>query len=121
MTRTLQIVIGALGVILLVVLILWLQSCQRERSLEAQGKVDRGQQGALQNSAADAVNTIGGVATNEAAGVELGRRNEEEIRGAKGADTRVDPDANAAGLRAICRRASHRNDPACRLLQSDSR
>lgn len=83
--------------------------------LVAQSKVDQGQSGAFHNSASDAVDTIGNVSANQAAGVEIGRQNEEEIRNAKGSDVRVHPDANAAGLRALCRRASHRNDPACRV------
>lgn len=121
MTRTIQIVLGALTVLCLVVLILWLQSCQRERSLEAQGRVDRGQQGALQNSAADAVNTVSGVAENQMASDELGRRNEEEIRNAEGAGDAVNPAVRDAGLRSLCRRASSRHDERCRVFQPPAR
>lgn len=110
----------AIGIGLLLVIIFGgLRACQEFRNVKAQSKVDRGQAGAFRNSASDAVDTIGDVSSNQAAGVEIGRRNEEEIRNAKGADQRVDPAANAAGLRALCRRRSHRDDPACRVRQPD--
>lgn len=111
---------GAIAGLILVALVLGLlqvRSCTQAKQQAAQSRVDQGQQGALRNSAADAVGTVGAVAGNQAAGEAIGRTNEEEIRNAKGADARVDPDANDAGLRALCRRASHRDDPACRLQQ----
>lgn len=94
-----------------------IKSCRDSATVETQAKVNAGQLGAFQKSAVDATNTIGSVTGNQAAGVEIGRQNEEEIRNAKGADVRVDPAANAAGLHALCRRASHAHDPACRVQQ----
>lgn len=118
---TVGLVITGLSVCLLIAAFLWLQSCQRERSLEAQGKVDRGQQGALQNSAGDAVNTVAGVAENQMASDELGRRNEEEINNAPGASDPVNPAVRDAGLRSLCRRPAYRHDPRCRVLQPPAR
>ncbi len=92
-------------------------ACNRIRGLEAQSKVDRGQHGALVNSASDAVNTVGNVSANQAGGEDLTRRNTEEIQHAKGADTRLDPELDAAFVRAACRRASAAHDPKCRVQQ----
>lgn len=113
--------IAIVALVLAVLGLLQLRSCERSNQQAAQAKVDRGQMEALANSAAEAVNTIGAVGANTLSSAELGRQNEEEIRHAKGSDQRVDPAANAAGLRALCRRASHRDDPACRVQQPGPR
>ena len=112
------VVAGLIGLLLLSIVIFGPAACQRIRSLTAQSKVERGQSGAFHNSAADAINTVGDVAANQAETAAVSRQNEEEIRNAKGADQRVDPAANAAGLRALCKRRSHRDDPACRVLDT---
>lgn len=112
-------IIAVLAVLLLVGGFLGVRSCQRANERAAQSRVDRGQGEAFKGSAGEAVNVITGVAANESAGAAIGRENEEEIRNAKGSDQRVDPAANNAGLRALCRRASRRSDPACRVFQPD--
>lgn len=107
-----KIAAAALAVILLLGF-LQVRSCQQSRQQAAQSRVDDGQHDALANSARDAIGTVSNVAGNEAAGVTIGRQNEEAIRHAQGSDARVDPVANAAGLRALCRRRSHQNDAIC--------
>lgn len=120
MKRNLILMAGA--ALLILFLALWgPAACQKMRSQEAQSKVDSAQSGAFRNSAADAINTQSAVNQRERESESLSRSNEEEIRNAKGADQRVDPAANAAGLRALCRRPSRRNDPACRVQQPDPR
>lgn len=94
-------------------------ACNRIRGLEAQTKVDQGQSNAFHASAGDAVSTVSNVATNQAASEDLTRRNTEEITHAKGADTRLDPELNAAFVRAACRRASAAHDPKCGLQHID--
>jgi hypothetical protein len=110
------IIVGAVALAVLYALA-EVKSCRDSAGITEQAKINGGQLGAFQNSAVDANNTISGVTANQAAGVELGRQNEEEIRHAKGSDQPVDPAANAAGLHALCRRASHAHDPACRVQQ----
>lgn len=85
--------------------------------LVAQSKIDQGQSGAFHNSAAEAINAQGAVNQNAVASETLSRTNEEEIRHAKGADARLDPELDAALVRAFCRRAASRNDPKCRVQQ----
>lgn len=102
-----------LGIIILLLVTCGPAACNRIRSLSAQNKVDTAQHGALMNSAGDAINTQGAVNDNSMASEELSRRNAEEIRNAHGADTRLDPDLDAALVRAFCRRTSARNDPKC--------
>lgn len=110
--------IAVVGIIFFLLIAVWgPAACQRIRSLTAQGKVDEAQSGAFHNSAGDAVNTTGNVASNAAASEGLTRSNEKEIRNAQGASDRVNPDVGRAGLNSLCRRAAYRNDPACRVQQ----
>lgn len=109
-----RILIGAVVVILLLGF-LQVRSCQQARQKAAQSKVDRGQAGALRSSATDAIETVSNIAEAASESEALGRRNAEEIGNAQGADDRVNPAVRDAGVRAICRRASSRNDPRCRV------
>lgn len=113
----------AIAVVVLVVLILLFgpAACNAIRGRDAQIKVDNAQHGALLNSAVDALNTQAAVSQNTVASQEVSRENERNIRNAEGSNQRVDPRANAAGLSGLCRRASHRNDPACRVQQPNPR
>lgn len=63
-----------------------------------------------------AVEAVQSEAESEAATVALTRSNREKITHAKGAEVPVTPDADNAGLRALCLRHAYRNDPACRQL-----
>lgn len=103
------------AVALLLAILFGPAACQRIRSLTAQSKVDDAQHSALKNSAADAINTTGGVATNQAASEDTTRQNERDIRDAKGADQGVDPAVRDAGFASLCKRASFRNSPTGRV------
>lgn len=110
-TRTIQMVGGA--IVLLVVLSLLLWQCDRRRSEKAQDRVDDAQVEAAQNSAADAINTVEQAGKREASSEDLTRSNEREIRGADGAGDRVKPGVDYAGRAALCRREAYKNDPKC--------
>lgn len=109
------IVIGLIGLMLVVAILFGTNQCQKRRSQDAQSKVDKAQTGAVIESGMDASNVQAGIATNDTASAELGRQNEKEIRDAKGSAATIDPDAHAAGLRALCRRQAYRNRPECRV------
>lgn len=108
-------VVTALVVVALVLGFLQLRSCQQARQQAAQSKVDRSQAEAAHTSAADAVNTAGGVAANQMASEDLTRANDREIRNAKGAEAGVDPAVRDAGFASLCRRPSFRNSPTGQL------
>lgn len=105
----------ALVLALLLVGILWLNGCEKRRSLGAQHKLERAQTQALGNSARDAIGTAGAAAARERESEELTRSNQKEIRNATGAADPVHPGVNDAGLRALCRRAAYRDSERCRL------
>jgi ABC-type protease/lipase transport system fused ATPase/permease subunit len=109
--KLVAIIVGAL--VLVAVVGLTVRSCDKRRSQAAQARVERSQAEAASNSAADAINTVTGVGTNQAASEDLGRTNERDIRAAEGANARVGAGVNAAGRAALCKRAAYRGDPKC--------
>ncbi|HEY8593326.1 MAG TPA: hypothetical protein VIL42_10755 [Sphingomicrobium sp.] len=111
--------IGMLAALVLLIATVGLtvRSCDKRRSEAAQSRLERGQTGALANSAADAVGTVASSGEREAASETLTRTNEQEIRNAPGANDPVNPAARDAGLRSLCRRAAYRDSERCRLLQ----
>jgi ABC-type protease/lipase transport system fused ATPase/permease subunit len=110
--KLIAIVLGAL--VLVAIVGLTVRSCDKRRSQAAQARVERSQAEAASNSAADAINTVTGVGTNQAASEDLGRTNERDIRAAEGAGERVGAGVNAAGRAALCKRAAYRDDPKCK-------
>lgn len=113
-TRILAMIAGA--ILLIVAVGLFVKSCDNRRSRAAQERVERSQAEAAANSAADAIGTVTGVGGNTAASEELGRTNERDIRAAEGASTKIGAGVNAAGRKALCKRAAYRNDPKCKEL-----
>lgn len=111
----------AVAVLSLVLLIVGPAACQKIRSLGLEKRVAQEQLDAHGASAVDAIDTAGNVSAVERAADDLTRSNEKEIRNAQGADTRLDPDAQRAGLRALCRRPSYRDSERCRLLEPGAR
>lgn len=90
----------------------WLYSALTAKP-EAEARLGKNQATAASQSGADAVNTVGEAGDREAAADALTRSNEAEIRNAQGADAPVAGAARDAGLRALCRRDSHKRDPKC--------
>jgi hypothetical protein len=115
-SRTL-VLIAVIALLVIAIIIVGPAACNRIRSQSAQHRLDQGQGEALANSAADAVKTQGEANRREGESEALSRANEKDIRNAQGANDPVNPDANAAGLRALCRRAAYRDSERCRLLQ----
>jgi hypothetical protein len=110
-----RIIAMIVGVILLIAAVgLFVKSCDNRRSRAAQSRVERSQAEAASNSAADAINTVTGVGTNQAASEDLGRTNERDIRASEGANTKIGAGVNAAGRAALCKRAAYRDDPKCK-------
>lgn len=112
--RTIALTVGALVVI--AALIWGPTACQMIRSQHAQSKVDKAQAGAAAESGGDAVETTAAAGHREAGSEELTRTNEREIRAAEGADQRINPAAQAAGLRALCRREAYRGTERCKIF-----
>ncbi len=114
-------IIAGLAVLVLLFGVLQVRSCQQDRQRAAEAKLERGQAGAAQESAKDAIATQGNVSAAQAAGEDLTRSNDKEIRDAKGADAAVDPAVRDAGLASLCRRAAYRDTERCRLRQPPAR
>lgn len=104
------------GVVLLILVVGFsVRSCDKRHSEAAQQKVNQAQTGAVLESGADASNTQANVAANDMATANLDAQNEKDIRHAKGADAIIDPAAQSAGLRALCKRKAYRDRPECRV------
>lgn len=114
-------VIGMIVAGLVVVAVLWgaVHFYTKSRTQAAQARVERAQGDAASTSAKDAIGAVVAAGERETASEELTRTNEKDIRNAKGADVRVDPDVSAAGLRALCRRSAYADSERCRLLVSN--
>lgn len=110
--RLIAIVIGVIALVLIVGFTV--RSCDSRHNKAAQSRVERSQGEAASNSAADAINAVTGVGANQAASEELGRTNERDIRAAEGANTKIGPGVDAAGRKALCKRAAYRDDPKCK-------
>jgi hypothetical protein len=109
-----RIIAGAIGIALLVVaIILGVHSCDQRRSKAAQTRVERSQAEAASNSAADAIGTVAASGEAERASEDLTRSNEQQIRGAQGANDNVNPAVRDAGIAALCRRHAYAHDPRC--------
>jgi hypothetical protein len=65
----------------------------------------------------EAVQSVQREAESEVATVALTRSNREKITHAKGAEVPVTPDADNAGLRALCLRHAYHLDPTCRQIR----
>jgi hypothetical protein len=103
------------GVIVLVLVIgFTVRSCDSRHNKAAQSRVERGQAEAASNSAADAIGTVARSGESERASEDLTRSNEQQIRGAAGANDKVNPAVRDAGIAALCRREAYRNDPRCK-------
>ena len=114
-------IIAGLVLVVLVVGILYVSSCQDRRQQAAESRLQKGQTGALTESAKDAIATQGAAGEREQASEELTRSNEKEIRDAEGADAPVDPAVRDAGLDSLCRRAAYRNSERCRMRRAAPR
>ena len=105
--------VAIIVVVAIVVGILFLRSCQAERTAKVGTKLATGQAGASLASGADAVDTTGNVQGNEIAADAITRENDDAIHKADGAGAPVATAVRNAGLASLCRRAAYRGDPKC--------
>ena len=103
----------AIVVVAIVVGILFLRSCQAERTAKVGTRLATGQAGASLASGADAVDTTSNVQGNEIAADAITRENDDAIHKAEGAGAPVAAPVRNAGLASLCRRAAYRGDPKC--------
>jgi len=114
-----RLTLGVLGIILILALVAFGTSqCSKRKSVEAQSRMDKAQTDAAIASGKDASQVQADVNRNETASETLGRQNERTIRNAQGSNAVVAPGANAAGLRAVCRRKAYSDSERCRLLNA---
>lgn len=113
MTRLAARALMIAGALLLILGLLWLNSCQQARTAKTQADLAKGQAGAAMESGQDAVNTIGNRMGADAAGDALTRENEDAIRNAEGASAPVAAGVRDAGLASLCRRDSYKHDARC--------
>lgn len=114
-TITARLIAIAVGVIVLIAVVgLTVRSCDARHSKAAQSRVDASQAQAASNSAADAIGTVAASGEAERASEDLTRSNEQQIRGAEGANDKVNPAVRDAGIAALCRRQAYKDDPRCK-------
>lgn len=83
---------------------------------KAEASIETGRADAALASGGDAANTVDAAGDRESAIDDITQENADAIHAAEGADAPVNPHANTAGLRALCRRAAYRNLPRCLQL-----
>jgi hypothetical protein len=109
---TLRVALYIAGAIAVILALAWLYSAITAKP-KAEARLGKNTTEAAQKSGQDAVATVGEVGKRDQAADDLTRSNADDIRHAQGADAPVDAHARDAGLRALCRRATYRNDKAC--------
>jgi Tfp pilus assembly protein PilW len=114
-TRIIAMVVGV--IVLIVVVGLFVRSCDSRRSAASQARVERSQAEAASNSAADAIGTVAKAGEAERASEDLTRSNERDIKAAPGANERVNSGVDVAGRKALCRREAYKNSEKCKIFR----
>ncbi len=110
------------GLILMAALVFYVPSYLAERrSQAAHARLDAEQGKAASDSAGDAIGTVAASGEAAAASEELTRTNERDIKAALGADVKVTPQVQAAGLRALCQRKAYADAPRCAPYRRDAK
>jgi hypothetical protein len=86
---------------------------QASKAADAKNAVVTGQLGAATASGKDAISSTGNQADAESAADAITRNNADAIDHANGANAIVAPQAQDAGLRALCQRPSYRGSSGC--------
>jgi hypothetical protein len=103
------------GIVLLgLAIVLGVHSCDVRHNRAAQGRLEASQAQAAANSSADAINTVSRSGEAQAASEGQSRQAEQDIRAAEGANQAVNPAVRDAGLAALCRRTTYKDDPRCK-------
>lgn len=116
MSRVIVVGGAALLLGLLVLAVLGVRSCARDAQPQT-ASVEKTRDAALVGVAAEGNAITADAMTNAADIAATTKENEDAIRSAPGADTRVPAAANDAGLRALCLRPSYRDQPRCAAMQ----
>ena len=90
--------------------------CSKARHAGREADLSGDQAGAVADSAADAVGTVGAVGSRAGASDTITMENDDDIRKAEGADAPVAPAVDAAGRRSLCRRAAYSGSAECLRL-----
>lgn len=80
---------------------------------KAEARLGKNTTEAALQSGQDAVGSVSAQQAAEQATDATTRSNAAQITAAPGSDAKVNPAASNAGIKALCRRASARNDPKC--------
>ncbi|MDB5707870.1 MAG: hypothetical protein JWN66_4986 [Sphingomonas bacterium] len=102
-------VVAGIAIVAVIALLLFLHSCQQERTAKVEAKLATSQAAAASASGHDAVQSVGNVMGNEQATDTITTENGNVIDNAKGATVAVDPAVRSAGLVSLCRRKSYRD------------
>jgi hypothetical protein len=106
---SIRVIATIIGIVLIVVLCLALLSqCQSAKTAKKQAEVSQGEAGAAIGSGAEAVNTLGGVISNDAATDAAVAQGKAAIHAAP------EGQKSAATKNAACRLKSYQNSPQCK-------
>lgn len=114
LTKTVARILAVVVIVLLIGTFLFLRQCSAERTAKTETKLATGQAGAAIQSGQDAVNTVGTVEGNSSSGDALTKANGDTILNAQGANAVVAAPVRDAGIAALCRRPSYRDNPRCK-------
>jgi hypothetical protein len=109
--KLIAIVVAVIALILIVGFTV--RSCDSRHSRAAQSRLDTAQGDAQANSGADAIGTVQRSGEAAAASEDLTMANERDIRGAEGANDKINPAVRDAGIAALCKRQAYAHDPRC--------
>lgn len=112
LSRTAKFIVGVIGAILLIWAVVFVYNLLTGKP-KAEARLGRNTTEAALESGRDAVQSVGEVQASSDATDATTRQNAAEIHSAPGSDAKVASTATDAGIRALCRRASARNDPKC--------
>jgi len=114
LTKTVALVIAIGVAVLLIAGLLLLNQCSQERRAKTEIKLATGQAQASLQSGQDAVAATGTVEGNSSASDALTKANGDTIQNAQGANVAVAAPVRDAGIAALCRRPSYRDNPRCK-------
>jgi 16S rRNA U1498 N3-methylase RsmE len=112
LTATVKLIVGAVALVVIALLAWGLVHMLTARP-KAEARLNKNTTEAALQSGRDAVGAVSEQQAAEQAADATTRANAAEIAAAPGSNAKVNPAATAAGIKALCKRASARNDPKC--------
>lgn len=101
------------GLVVVVLVLALISQCSATRTANTKAELGEASAEASAENAADAIKTAGEHAGRVQEADRLTRENVDAIESAEGSDAAIHPDAHAAGLSALCKRASYRDTADC--------